>query len=475
MESSKTDEIRNPSSAENAGEPRHVPAEHHVRTERGLQPPGVVAILQHRHVEDVCPQCRQAWEALSTDDRRRLLAALADLPPAASEPPLGPPVAAHLPALSPDVAEEERRVERQRRIRKQAMLDLWRLRRLPPERREERILRANKRFRTRALAELLLEASRDAVRTDPAEAESLASLVPVVLRETPGALDRPWARALALRGHAHQANAIRVSGDLPEAERRFRALRARAAALPPLDPATAAELASLEASLRLGQRRHAEAEELLDRALLLFRHAGDEVGVGKVGVKRGMLLRAEGRLAAAVDELRDAMLRLDPLEHSQLHLSAVNSALGCLCDLERFTEAERFLADRLDDYEASESPYAGAFVRAHQGRIALGMGRHAEAVEQLAASRDGFLELGRTYDAALATLDLACAHLAAGDRAALRRLAASLIPAFRSRAVSRETLAALGLVARAISEDRFTAAAAAELRRRLHAARPHGG
>jgi GNAT superfamily N-acetyltransferase len=99
--------------------------------------------------------------------------------------------------------------------------------------------------------------------------------------------------------------------------------------------------------------------------------------------------------------------------------------------------------------------------------VLLGQGRHDEAADAYHACRDGYLALDRTYDAALASLDLAQTYLEAGRTAELKELAADLVPQFRARGVGRETLAALMLLAKAVAAEKATAAVVAELRRRL--------
>lgn len=455
---------------------RHVRSEHHVHTVRGEQAPAVLAHLVHRHVLERCPVCRDEWLALSAEQPRfhALLGGLVE--PAATEerpddrPDDRPVLPQHFPANARDVSALAAELERHKAIRKKAVRELWLLRRRPPERWAETVDRANSRYRSRAFAELLIETGREIIRTRPLEAERLVALVPAVLakRYPPARVD--WSAILVARAAAHRANALRVAGDLTWAARAFAELRRDLAERPIREPSALAEIASLEASLAIGQRRFREAEELLDRAVLLYRHAGDPLGESRTLVKQGHALQASQRPAEAIRRLVLAATQLDPVQHGYLLLSAVNCRVACLCDLERYEEAGVLLEEHLDLYEASDDIHVGSILRDLEGRVALGLGRFDEAVEAFAASRDGLLAVDRTYDAALAVLDLAWVYHQAGRRHELVLLARELVPTFRARGVSREALGALALLARAAATDSLSRDLLDRLRRRLEAA-----
>ena len=457
-----------------AGDERHVRGQHYVRTARGEQAPAVLAHLVHRHVLERCPVCRDEWQALSAERSRfrQVLDGLADVPgpgaPASASP--APVLPQHLPASEREVGEIAAALERHKAVRKRAVRELWLLRRRPPERWADTVARANTRYRSRAFAELLIETARETVRTRPLEAERLTALVPAVLAKRFPPSRVAWSTLLAARAAAHRANALRVAGDLAESARRFAELRRDLAERPIRDPEVLAEIASLEASLAIDQRRFGEAEVLLDCAVLLYRHAGDRLGESRALIQQGLALRAFERPAEAAERLTVAAARLDPVAHPLLLLSAVNCQAACLCDLYRFEEARALLDANLDLYETSDDLHLGSVLRDLQGRVALGLGRFDEAEEAFTASRDGLLAIDRTYDAALATLDLACVYHEAGRRDDLRSLARRLVPTFRARGVSREALGTLALLAKAAAADGLTRELLARLRRRLEAA-----
>lgn len=449
----------------------HVRAQHYVRASEGRHSVGGIACLIHDHLIGTCPECRRAWRVVATDqDRFHALAQAADYSspsvcPFGSDPP---------PSLVPGDAVTLQRIaveaDRLRRENDRAWRDLWELRRLPASRRRSRIRNARVRFASRMLAERIVEESIAALRISPREAEHWASLVADVLARVPGD-ELPWKHSLAARAAAHHANSQRVSGDLTAAARGFVELRRDLARRSDLDLATLAEVASLEASLAIDQRQFGVAEELLAHACFLAEEAGEEGLAARASIQIGNLLGNQGRADEALDWMLRASGRLDPQRDASLLLAAANASILSLCDLGRTTEAGELLDHSRHLYESSESPHIGCVLRLVEGRIDLSLGRLEWAVEKFEASRDGFLALDRTYDAVLASLDLAHAHLEAGDWPRLERLAARLVPQFRLRGISRETLEALALLARAVAARELTRDTLAALRRRLSESR----
>ncbi|HMB54229.1 MAG TPA: hypothetical protein VKU40_12990, partial [Thermoanaerobaculia bacterium] len=279
-----------------------------------------------------------------------------------------------------------------------------------------------------------------------------------------------WAPALVARAAAHRANALRVAGDLPAAERAFAGLRHRLADRPLADPAAVAEIASLEASLCIGQRRFEAAAERLERAALGFRAADDRVGLARTRLKQANVMRNAGRPEEVVRLLVLEELDLETAGDPYLYVCAVNARANALCDLGDFAAAERLLDQRQEAYEASEDVNVGAIYRCLRGRAALGLGDLERAEAAFRDAREATLTLGRTYDAALITLYLAEALLAAGKTRELAHLAGGLVAAFRNRGVDGEALAALRLLAQAVAAESVSTALLARLRQRLTSA-----
>jgi tetratricopeptide (TPR) repeat protein len=419
----------------------------------------------HAHLLDCCPETRAAWEQLGPLLRQAVESQLARLATPA------PPEPSDDDLVVDDVEDEEQGafVDDLRDLRRSTYRQLWELRKLTPERRVEKILGATSRFRGPALAELLIEESRVTVRSKPAEAQSWAELVPLVLDWATDDSE-PAVLALLLRAQAHRANALRILGDLAAADLAFRRLRTALAALPAHHPALAAEIASIEATLRLAQHELSAATELLAEAAAGFEAAGDPIGLARVRIQQGNLAWTRGAAPEALarfDAAAGALAAASETPDLHLVLCTVTGRVLALCALGRYDEAEAVLDHHQDDFEASEDPHSAAALHGLFGNVALGLQDFDRAESAYTACRDAHLLLGRYHDAALACLDVAEVLLAAGRTDDLLALAAELVPLFRNRQLPVETLRALDHLARAIGARRLSAALLAELRRRL--------
>lgn len=428
-----------------------------------------LALTTHAHLVRVCSECAQAWERLGPLLRNVYRDNLAKTPTCL------PPQIPHRDELSgrPETLDAlAAQSASLRRLRRRAKKQLSELRTLPAKARAGRIAGAYRRFRTRQLAELLIEESRRVIRDAPAEAESFASLVPLVLDWARGPEAPPWTEPLLIRAAAHRANALRVAGDLPAADQAWHELRAGLVQRPISDAAVLGEIASLEASLRLDQRHLEHAEDLLARADRAFRYLGDRGSLARVRIKQANLKRGEGHPEQVVHLLDEAAEFLGTDTTPFLTISTVSGRVNALCDLDRPAEARSLLRRHLDAFEADPGPHAAAILRFLEGRTALGLGELASAVDYFQSSHDAMLAAGRPYDAALNALYLAETYLEQGRSQELRRLAARLVPEFRSRGVAGEALAALKLLVGAIASESVTRTLLAELRTRFSGATP---
>jgi tetratricopeptide (TPR) repeat protein len=275
-----------------------------------------------------------------------------------------------------------------------------------------------------------------------------------------------------LRGYAaaHEANVMRVAGDLgaadlalEEARRLWHAGSDPAGALDP------GRLLDLEASLRRDQRRLPEALALLDEAAAVGRTPERAL------LKKGYTLEVMGEYERAVETLLRAapliLQRGDPRLESIL---SGNLALN-YCHLGRFEEAA-LLAGRVraaaletgDEIEVLRMTWA-------QGRIAAGLGRSGEARKLLAQARRDFAARGMEYDVALALLEESALLLGEGRGVEVKLLARELAVLFDAKGVHREALAALRLFQEAVEREHATAELARRVLRYLFRARHDPG
>lgn len=444
----------------------HLRREHYDAARSMQGGPGLLGRRMLDHLSQRCADCRQYFRQLGRL-QDELFRRLDDLELVPDDPPDGDPW--EWSATEADLEAQEAETAEMRRQRRRAWEEKSKLLRAPPSRRPGKIRGAWRRFQSRLLAEELVDEAQKHVRSDPAQAAEILSLMPHVLRSTGPESGPGWAWALAVQSQARRANALRIAGDLRGADEIFATLHGDLVERPVGEAATAAEVASLEASLRTAQHRFEAAEEILKQAALLYTAANDRRGRAKVEIQRASLLRRTGEPERNLEMLKLAASRLDPSEEPFLFLCTVTGRVNALCDLGRPAAAGRLLERHLDLYEATDDPHSGATFRALRGRIALEQGEHATAEDSLQAAQDGFLDLGRKYDAALAALDLARAYLEAGKTGEVRRLATGLVDRFAALGVADPLLQTFRLLAQSATADRLSVALVLKVRARVEA------
>jgi transcriptional regulator with XRE-family HTH domain len=306
-------------------------------------------------------------------------------------------------------------------------------------------------FQTAGLCERLCEESIGVVGDDAARAVELAGLAAEVARRVPGAA--AWRSRLEGFAGLHEANAVRVAGK----PRRSRALSERAMALwqagAAADPGllNEARVLQMEAALRRNLRQAPEALALLDRALALDRW-GERASLL---VSKARTLEDLGRHEEAIALLREAMPQIDGARELRKLCAAKQNLLLNLCQLGRHGEAllglpeVRAMARRLGRLDVARVDWL-------EGKIALGLGRHEEAIAALERARDEFRRQAIPYDTALVTMELAEVHAALGRFAEVKALALESAPVFREQGVHREARRALEVFRRAAEDERVT-------------------
>lgn len=334
----------------------------------------------------------------------------------------------------------------------------------PRERRFGRV-RSEPRLWLLKVCDLLEAASRKAWADDPATAVEMAELAVEVAERLDsrgyGEALVGDARALAW---AYLGNARRIASDLDRAEealfhaeRLYRQFET--------DFLTEAEILVFQASLRNTQGRFAEAAALLDRALPLYREAGDVHQEGRTLILKGMVLGDRGDFEEAVASLAGGLARIDPAAEPRLTLVAHHNLAWYLCDDGKHGAASEALERNRPLYLELGNRMDLVRLRWLEGRIALGLGRFAEAVRALGLARDAFLEQEIGFDAALVSLDLAMVYARQGDTEGVRRTVAEIVPVFQACRVQSEALASLLLLRDATQIEAVLGRLAAGLQR----------
>jgi len=319
------------------------------------------------------------------------------------------------------------------------------------------MVRDEPRFQTWGLCQLLLRAAFEAGFEDPTRAVTLAELATEISELLVAeAYDPHWVVDLRAKCWANLGNARRILGELWSAETAFRRADDYLDISMTGNPATRAEVLHLKSSLRRSQRRLAEALELVDAAIALYRDLGDLHRVGRSQVKKAKVLEEMGDLEGALALLSEAQLLIDNARDPRLLLCARHNLVWLLTTAGRHAEAEALLPETRRVAEELGNPLDLVRLRWAEGRIAAGLGRRGPAEAAFREVQAEFFSREMGYDAALVSLDLAILYAEEGCIAELKQLAVEIMPVFASRDVDREALAALILFQHAAEEEGLT-------------------
>jgi tetratricopeptide (TPR) repeat protein len=357
---------------------------------------------------------------------------------------------------------------------------LWEcVRRLPQSRRIS-LAQGRNPFLSWGFCELLCRTSRSLAGQDPEQAVEIAELAVQVaegLSEENAAEER-WLYQLRSLAWAHLGNARRVRGDMPAAESDFGASDQWWDAG---DEGTGDALGyrpvilDLKASLRIDQRRFADARKLLGEAHDLYIEAGDFHLAGRVLLNQAHAQLENHEIDEAISLLQKAGGLIDPEREPRLLLCARHNLLDHLSKAGRFAEARVLLPQVQELSEFAGSRLDHVRLRWVEARIDAGLGEAGRARDAFSEARQGFLDQGIAYDAALVSLEFAVFLLQDGRTDKVRELAAEMIPIFQSQEIHREALAALAVFQAAAVLDSATVELAREVAAFLDQARHDPG
>jgi tetratricopeptide (TPR) repeat protein len=312
-----------------------------------------------------------------------------------------------------------------------------------PAPRRAMLLRNSGRFRTLALANAVLQASREAIGKDARQSQEWAELA-LELTDLldPERYGTPVIEDARARSWAAVANARRIAGDFLGAEQAFRASEAHLRQ-GTRDPLERAQILSYKASLRRAQGRYGEAVSLFRRALSIWLCAGEAQRVAESVLSWGVLYNEIGDLDQAIRLLREAdpliRLRIDP----RLTLTLRHNLIASLSDAAHVREARALLERSRDLYRQGGSPTFELRRKWLEARIISQQGELDEAIGLLMQVREGFAEVRNGYEVALCTLNLVILFLQQGRHIEARKLAGEALFLFRSLRIPRETLASV--------------------------------
>lgn len=294
-----------------------------------------------------------------------------------------------------------------------------------------------------SMVELLLERSRALRYRDPNGMVQLAELALLGVDQLdPRLYGCGIVADLRARVLGELANAQRVADNLFAAEDALgRAiLWARRGTR---DPLVVARLADLNASLLSDQRRFSEAIEVLGRVHRLYKELREDHLAGRALIKKGIFTGYNDEPRKAIALLSEGLCLVNPGREPGLILSAFNTLAWNLVECGLYRKARIMLWRTRWLYREDGNKLNLLRVRWLEGRVYAGLEELDRAEGALQTTRRGFKRVGKTYDAALVSLDLAMLWARQGKRAETRVLAQELIVSFRRHGIAREATAAL--------------------------------
>lgn len=324
--------------------------------------------------------------------------------------------------------------------------------------RQKALIKDTTRFRSWGLCELLCMKAEHEASHDPGKARELAELAVEIssLIEEDEMVEPDWQHELRGYALAHLANTQRVMSDLGAAEATF------ALADKWWGPAYAnmgnvlgyeARYLALKASLRRDQRQMQEALDLLEQALAA--NPVPELHI-RILINKAKTLEEIGEIGEAIEVLGKACVQAPDDSDARIRLCLAQNHLDYLSKAERYVEAQATLPDVQPLVEELGSESDNLRFRWTRARIAKGLGRTDEAVQELEAIRQEFARLGLRYDAALASLELGLMYAHLGRTHDVLEVVQNALTILSDLRVEREALMAIRVLTQAVQDGQVT-------------------
>ncbi len=212
------------------------------------------------------------------------------------------------------------------------------------------------------------------------------------------------------------------------------------------------------------QRRFAEAVQLEDRAIDLFRTLDNSRLLVPALILRASIFAYRAQPRAMIPDLREARKHLESCDDARLELTVCNNlAYGYAVTGEHEAAAELLPQVKVLCRES------GSWLEWHQiqwveGLLSQAQKDTAAAAQKFQEARAGFLELGEMDHAAVVALDEAILSAEQGRTKEVVELVTAALPAFEALRTQREAVAALRLLEKALAAEDLSLAVLREAR-----------
>jgi tetratricopeptide (TPR) repeat protein len=300
------------------------------------------------------------------------------------------------------------------------------------------------RFACPRLVSLLIERSHASRYSDPEEMLLWATMARnLALRVSPEtAANESRLADLRARAWGQYGNALRIVGRLREAEEALISAQAHLETGTG-DPVLRARVWEQIASLHTFQRRFDEAVTKLEEAADVYRHLGEGHALARTFVQQAIACLYAGGAEAAVSLLNQAIPLIDQEGDPHLLMAACHNLIRCYIDLDQPELALSLYSETRDLYKEFSDSLILLRAGWQEGQLLRDLGHLRAAEMALLRAREGFIERGLMYEAAVVSLDLAALYAKLRSADDLRQTVAATVPIFRALHVDREALASL--------------------------------
>jgi len=212
-----------------------------------------------------------------------------------------------------------------------------------------------------------------------------------------------------------------------------------------------------------------------DRASVLYKRLGQWNLLGRMFLQKALVCGESGDSEGEMKMLRRSLDLIDPQDDPQVFLAARHNLINALNESGRSREAFALLFHTRPPYLKMGDRMNLLKLRWLEGLVAFGLQRVEQAEAAFREVRQAFMELDLAYDVALVSLDLAAIYARQGRAGEMKRLAAEMLPIFRSHDVHREAIAALLVFKRAAEVEQLTLSVVDEIAAYLERARGDPG
>jgi len=244
------------------------------------------------------------------------------------------------------------------------------------------------------------------------------------------------------RTWAEMGNALRVADryqDAEEALSKARQLSEQGTG----DEFLEIRITELEASLAADRRELDVAQVKLTRVFRFYRSRRNQHLAGRTLILKGLYTDYAGCEDEAIRLLRQGRAMLDPACDPDLHHCAVYNEMLCLLGAGRYAEARQLRMEGSRELSWGEDRVNELRLQAIDGCLDVADGKLAQAEAVFREVKQGFLELNRSYLAALASLELAGALLRRGRWVEAKDEALEAIAMFKALRIEVEAYASV--------------------------------